>query len=322
MAWGGERDIVRAMRLGKHAGAVAFSLLAALATPNAVAAPPRAPMGPIPPPADAATDLALAEKFYADLDYDRANLVAARVADGHDLSHNELVRAMRILALTDAALGHTDQAREEFIQILTYVPDFQVDPNLGPRVTAPFFEARGFWRAQAEKPGIEVKATVHADGPGTLRVVTRDPTHIVKRGSVGYRWGTSVPYQTAPLAVSGPGDGVVFDVPERPANVFRLDYYAQVFDDHGNAVMEVGNPAAPKSAMVEVPKVIVAAKTESSRSIFASPIFWTIAGVVVAGAAVTTYALTRPKSPTGATLTGAADCGSSDGAGMTPMACR
>jgi hypothetical protein len=74
--------------------------------------------------------------------------------------------------------------------------------------------------------------------------------------------------------------------------------------------------------MVDIPKVVVVAKTESSRSIFASPIFWTIAGVVVAGAAVTTYALTRPKSPTGATLTGGADCGSSDGAGMTPMACR
>ena len=157
--------------------------------------------------------------------------------------------------------------------------------------------------------------------PGRSRI-SRDPTHIVKRGSVGYRWGTSVPYADVLLAVSGPGDGVVFDVPERPANVFRLDYYAQVFDDHGNAVMEVGNPTSPKSAIVDVPKAVVVAKPEGSRSIFASPIFWTIAGVVVAGAAVTTYTLTRPKSPTGATLTGAADCGFSDGAGMPPAACR
>jgi hypothetical protein len=226
---------------------------------------------------------------------------------------------MRILALTDAALGHEDQAREEFIEILTYASDFQVDPNLGPRVTAPFLEARGFWRAQPEKPGMEVAASLHAAGPGTLRVVTRDPTHIVKSGTVGFRWGSSIPFTTAPLTVSGPGDGAAFDVPEHPAGTARLEYYAQVFDDRGNAVMEVGNPTAPKSAVVDMPKVVA---PPPSKSIFASPIFWTVAGVVVAGAAVTTYLVTRPRSPTGATLTGAAGCGSTDTAGMPAMPCR
>jgi len=283
---------------------------ATVAAPVALAVPPpagaltgaHAPMGPIPPQADPGTDLAVAEKFYSDLDYDRANLVAARVAAGKGLSHS-------------------DQAREEFIEILTYSADFQVDPNLGPRVTAPFLEARGYWRAQPEKPGIEVTATVHADGPGTLRVVTRDPTHILKSGTVGFRWGTSVPYQTLPLTISG-GEGMVIDVPERPANIARLDYYAQAVDERGNTVMEVGNATAPKSAVVDVDKpVIVAAKPEG-RSIFASPIFWAVTGAVVAGAAVTTYLVTRPRTPTGANLTGAAGCGSSDMASMPAAACR
>jgi hypothetical protein len=270
----------------------------------------------IPPPADAATDLATAEKFYANLDYERANVVAARVLGGKGLTHDQLLRSLRVLALTDAALGHEDQAREEFVEVLTYAADFQVDPNLGPRVTAPFLEARGFWRAQPEKPGMEVHATVHPDGPGSLRIVTRDPTHIVKTGSVGFRWGTSVPYTTAPLAVSG-GDGVLVDIPERPANITRLDYYAQVFDERENAIMEVGNPTSPKSAVVDLPKAAVAAAA-AKRSIFASPIFWTVAGVVVAGVAATTIALTRPKAPGGTTLVGAADCGS----GMAAMPCH
>jgi len=253
---------------------------------------------PIPPQADAATDLATAEKFYADLDYDRANLVAAR-----------------ILALTDAALGHEDQARDEFVELLTYSADFQVDPNLGPRVTAPFLEARGYWRARPEKPGLEVQTTLHADGPSTLRITTRDPTHIIKKGTLGFRWGTSVPYTTQPLTV---GEGVLVDVPERPANITRLDFYAQAFDEREDAVMEVGNPTSPKSVVVDLPKVVVAPVVAPSHSIFASPIFWTIAGVVVAGAATTTYFLTRPKAATGATLSGTALCGP----GVPPMPCQ
>jgi hypothetical protein len=288
----------------------------AAAPPHGLAAPGPPAADSIPPPSDPATDLAAAERFYANLDYDKANLIAARVSGGKGLSHADLVRALRLLSLTDAALGNEGQAREEFIELLTYAPDFQVDPNLGPRVTAPFLEARGFWRAQAEKPGIEVVATVHPNQPASLRVITRDPTHIVKSGTVGYRWGADAPYTTAPLVVSE-GEGSLVDIPQRPATVLRLDYFAQALDDRGNVVLEAGNPASPKGAVIEVPKV---AKAE--RSIFASPIFWTVAGVVVASAAITTYLLARPKTPSGATLTGAAECGSSDVMGTPAAACR
>jgi hypothetical protein len=298
-----------------------FLALAASAPGAARSAPPPAAVpvassaDSIPPPSDPATDLAAAERFYSNLDYDKANLIAARVSAGKGLSHADLVRALRLLALTDAALGHEDQAREEFIELLTYAADFQVDPNLGPRVTAPFLEARGFWRAQAEKPGIDVVATVRPAQPGSLRVITRDPTHIVKSGTVGFRWGADAPYTTAPL-VASEGEGSLVDIPQRPATALRLDYFAQALDDRGNVVFEAGSPTSPKSAVIDVPK----AKPE--RSIIASPIFWTVAGVVVASAALTTYLLTRPKTPSGATLTGAAECGSSDVMGTPAAACR
>ncbi len=318
------------MSPGRARGPVAIlALMALLAGPvgggrlgvrSALAAPAAQSLS-LPAPSDAATDLALAEKYYANMDYERANLMAARVKGIVGLKHAELVGALRLLALTDAALGHEDQAREEFIEVLTYQADFQVDPNLGPRVTAPFLEARGFWRAQPERPGMEVAVTVHADGPGSLRVTTRDPTRIVKSGVVGFRWGSSTPFAKFPLAV---GDGIVFDVPERPANLARLDYFAQVLDDRGDVIMEVGSPTSPKSAVVDVPKtaVVLTATSEKKTSIFASPIFWTVAGVVVAGAAVTTYLLTRPRNPSGATLTGAADCGSTDSMTMLAPACH
>jgi hypothetical protein len=78
--------------------------------------------------------------------------------------------------------------------------------------------------------------------------------------------------------------------------------------------MEVGNPTSPKSAIVDLPKGAPAGKP----TIFASPIFWAVAGVVVAGAATTAILLTRPKAATGATLTGGADCG----AGSAAMPCK
>ncbi|MBF5066910.1 hypothetical protein G6O45_27245, partial [Salmonella enterica subsp. enterica serovar Istanbul] len=77
--------------------------------------------------------------------------------------------------VTNAILDKEEQARAAFLQLLTYDPDYQADPNLGPKVNTPFVEARGSFRSLPTKPGIEVSASVSTNG-GTLRVTTRDPT--------------------------------------------------------------------------------------------------------------------------------------------------
>ncbi len=262
------------------------------------------------PPADVET----AEQLYAKLEYDDANKVAERVIAKRGLTHEQLVRAYRILAVTHAVLDHDDAAREAFIALLTYDAEYAADPNLGPKVSAPFFEARGFWRAQAVKPGLEVTAALRAQDTGTLRVTTRDPTHIVRRVLVGFRWDLKGDFVVSSVAV---GEGMALEIVEPPTGRTRLEYYVQAFDDHDDVVLELGTPALPRSALTDLVAVSKArARTEerASSSVLSSALFWTVTGIVVAGAATAGgYLLLRPKNmaaPTSATLTPTLQCGS------------
>ncbi|HEY3817991.1 MAG TPA: hypothetical protein VGL81_12510 [Polyangiaceae bacterium] len=270
--------------------------------------------------ADPRADLEQAEQAFVNLDYDGANKGAARIVQMHGLTHEQLVRAYRVLALTDAVLDKQSAARDAFEQILTFDPTYQGDPNLGPKVQGPFMEARGFMRAQPSQPGLEVSVVLRPTEPGTIRVTTRDPTHAGKRVVVGYRWGGRGAYQTAALAV---GEGERADIPPPAVGTTRLDYYVQMLDANDSVALESGNPAMPRSATVEVappPPVRPRAATEPERhSVFGSPVFWTIAGVLVAGAATATYVIAHKSTtsagagssgpPTGAVLTPALVCG-------------
>lgn len=272
----------------------------------------------------AQTDLESAEQALVNLDYEIANKTAERVIRQKGLSHEQLVRAYRVLALTHAVLDHETPAREAFQYLLTIDPDYQGDPNLGPKVQAPFMEARGFIRAQAVKSGIEVSVVLHAAEPGTLRVTTRDPTHLAKRVNVGWRWGSDGSFTVSTVPVS---EGQTVTVPTAPQGTSRLDYYAQAVDDREASIFEVGNANVPKSATVEVPAPLgyggagVDSKRNEGKSVFASPVFWVIAGAVVIAGGVTAYAVTRPKDtvitqpqtmtlpPTSATLFPGLQCG-------------
>jgi hypothetical protein len=270
------------------------------------------------PRADAAasrlSDVDSAEKYYANMDYQNANAIASRALEGAGLTHDQLVRGYRILALTFATLGKEDEAREAFTTLLMMSPDFELDPNLSPKVTGPFLEARGYWRGQSAKPGLEVVATMHSNDSARLVITTRDPTHHVANVNLGYRWGGSGPFLTRPLAI---GDGVTVNVPASPnPTESRLDYYVQGLDGKENVLYEAGNPALPKSVVVDAPVVALAAapvitnekSSGGGKSIFLSPYFWAAAGVVLVGGAVGTYFAVRPKEPGGATLTAGAEC--------------
>jgi hypothetical protein len=247
-------------------------------------------------------DLEQAEQALVNLDYDNANKVAQRLVATRGLSHEQLVRAYRVLALTDAVLDKEQQAREAFQLLLTYDPSYAGDPNLGPKVQAPFMEARGFWRAQAVQPGAEASVAVHAAEPGTIRLTVRDPLHAGKRAIIGYRWGSDGPFQTTPVAVT---EGSSAEVPPPPAGTSRLDYYAQVLDDRDSVVFEVGNPNAPKTTTVDLSQAgggLGGAPAEEHGSVLASPWFWVVT-VAVIGGGVTAVALATHKSGTPTTVT-------------------
>jgi hypothetical protein len=245
------------------------------------------------PPADVET----AEQLYAKLDYEQASSVAERVVKKSGLTHDQLVRAYRVLAVTYAVLDKEEQARDAFLQLLTYDPDFQADPNLGPKVNTPFMEARGSFRSLPTKPGIEVSASVSTNG-GTLRVTTRDPTRIVKKVNVGYRWTSSGEYSVSQIP---PGEAVAVEVGAAPAGRTRLDFYVQAQDERENAVLEAGNPSVPKSAFAEAGGGGRGGggqdKKSEGGSIFSSPFFWIFAGAAVAGGGTALFFAFRPQDP-------------------------
>lgn len=283
-------------------------LAATLALGEGSAAAQRRPRDPVEKKPEATAPLPaeveIAEQQYAKLDYDRANDVAARVVKERNLTHDQLVRAYRVLAVTHAILDKEEAAREAFLQLLVLDPEYAVDQNLGPKVSAPFVEARGHFRSLASRPGVDVVANVREQG-GRLRVVTRDPTHIAKKVTVAYRWSSNGEYTTAQVGVGESG----MDVVAAPKGRRRLDFYAQVTDDRDNVVFEAGSPDAPKSAFVEGGRRAAAAPPEN-KTIFASPVFWLVTGALVAGAGTALFFTLRPDGPaTEASLSPVIRCG-------------
>jgi hypothetical protein len=273
--------------------------LLALAIAAFCVSAPAAAQRPKPPSSttlQAPADVETAEQLYAKLDYEQANSVAERVVKKNGLTHDQLVRAYRVLAVTYAVLDKEELARDAFLQLLTFDSDYQADPNLGPKVNTPFMEARGAFRSLSAKPGVEVSASVSTGG-GTLRVTTRDPTRMVKKVNVGYRWTSSGEYSVAPIT---PGESVAVEVGAAPAGRTRLDFYVQALDERDNAVLEAGNPNVPKSAFAEASGGGgggKGAKAEGGGSVLGSPFFWLFAGAAAVGGGAALFFAFRPQDP-------------------------
>jgi tetratricopeptide (TPR) repeat protein len=78
--------------------------------------------------ADASADIDAGEAAYAGLDYEKANSLAQKAVGQRGLSHDQVVRAYRLLGRTYAVLGKSQQAIDAFEKLLTYAPDERADP--------------------------------------------------------------------------------------------------------------------------------------------------------------------------------------------------
>lgn len=299
----------RRAKLRSWLGVGVLSVSTFFALPAAADTPKSATSLPAPQSAAAAKHAAdevdAAEQLYAKLEYEEANVRAERLLAGKGLAHDLLIRATRIQAVTHAVLDHEERARDAFITLLALDPDFQVDPNLGPRVTGPFMEARGYWRAQPSRPGIEAKPTLSPGEKGSVHIVVRDPTKLAKRVILYYRWGATGDMRA--IVVVGNDSNAVTATP--PPNKARFDYYLQGLDEHDNVVMEKGSPLAPLSAFLSATK-----NPSSGKSVFASPAFWIITGALAAaGGATALVFATRPEGPaTSSPMKPTLICGAND----------
>jgi hypothetical protein len=271
--------------------------------------------------ADAGADVDAGEAAYAGLDYEKANALAQKVVATRGLTHDQVVRAFRLLGRTYAVLGKHQQAIDAFEKLLTYAPEERTDTSQTPRIQEAFSEAQGFWAGYPTKPGMEATTVaLRVRTPGTLRVHLHDPTHQVKKVVVGYRWGATGPFTTTELA---PAETVNVDVPPGPPDVARFDYYVIALDGLDDQAFTVGDPTTPKTVLAEVPSVVAVAaggrEHGEGKSVLASPVFWIVTGAVIAGGATGAYfALRKPTdvtlAPTGASFTPALFCaGTVDG---------
>ncbi len=233
-----------------------------------------------------------AEQLYVKLEYEKANSIAGKVIERGNLTHDQLVRVFRIHAITYAILGNEEEATDAFTLLLGYAPDFQLDADTSPKVVGPFQEAKGYWKAQPSRPGLDVEAQVRSSASGVLRIKTVDPTRIVRKVVVSQRWGSTGTF----LARTLDGSQGSVEIPAPPVGGTRIDYYVQAFDDRNNTVMENGSANMPRSAFVEAPADKPPAA--ESKSILSSPIFWAVAGAVVVGGGVGTYFALQPSPAT------------------------
>ena len=114
----------------------ALFLAASLATTSSLdlarAAPARGAKGkpttapPVPPPADVET----AEQLYQKLEYEQANATCLAVLKRRGLSHDELVRTYRILAVTYAVIDKEELAKETFVKLLAVDPPAVESPPI------------------------------------------------------------------------------------------------------------------------------------------------------------------------------------------------
>jgi hypothetical protein len=297
------------------AAALALALVISASTPRVALAAPPSKTTPDKAPAaapdksarDNTADVETAEQFFTKLDYEKANELAEKVLKQRNLTHDQLVRASRVVAVTSAILGKEEAARDAFLRLLVFDPDYTVDAALGPKVSTPFIEARGQFRALPSKPGLDVVANVRADG-GQLRVTTRDPTHIAKKVLVGYRWTSAGDYTLSQINV---GEGTV-EVAAAPAGRNRLDFYAQALDERDDAIFEAGSPQDPKSAFAQPAPVAREVVVTKSGSVFSSPAFWIVTGVILAagGGTAIYFATRKEEAPaTSALLSPVIRCG-------------
>ncbi len=282
---------------------------------------PSAPAGPAPavaPPApapsgavasNAAAELQAAELAYTNLEYTSARDAAERVSRQSGLSHDQLVRALRLLALTSAALDRSDAAKDAFVALIAYDPEFELDPKLGPRFQDPYYEAKGYWKAQARRPGVEASTLLRPHAPGVLRVSLSDPTSLAEQVRVGFRWSPAREYVRHRLAA---GETQI-EVPAPPHGSSRFDYYVQALDRRGNVLFERGSPEAPRSSVVVETGAPPAAagRSDEGGGLLSKPLFWVATGLVLAGGAAGGYFLLRDEggAPSAARFSPTLGCG-------------
>lgn len=222
----------------------------------------------------AQSPLADAERSYVAVDFDATLRHATRALEEGGHPPNELARIYELIGVAKETLRDYDGAKAAFLRLLALRPDARTHEVLAPTARGSFLEARGFWAAQQERLGVRVDISSET---GALRISLSDPIQMARRVVIRAR----APNARAFVQTERPAArNMSWNAPGLEGQTWA-SYILRVLDEHGNTLLEIGSEESPETVGQRRGR---GEEEEESGSIFASPWFWIVTGVVVAGA--------------------------------------
>jgi len=232
---------------------------------------------------------------YDDLEFEQAlqTLSAALIRAGNTPQQKTTI--YRLLAFTYLALGREEEAAGAYRSLLSIEPAFVPGADVAPQTRTFLDGVKQAWEAEG-RPGFQTQppapVTVRHRSPaqadrGTevaLEATVDDPDNRVRSLIFAYHQGASQAEDREVFQrIEAAREGSTFraTLPAEAVAPPLVEYYLEALDANGLPVAGRGDVAAPLRIAVAAP----------SSSIFASPWFWIITGVLVAGAVITTVLL-------------------------------
>lgn len=230
--------------------------------------------------APVSAQLERAERAFADVDLEGTRDAARAALDAGSLTRDDVVRAYRLLGLSQAALGENRAAYESFVCMLALDPEASLERSIAPQLRGPYLEARGYWSARSgDRFSVELLA-----GPSSIVVRVQDPLGLARTIRVRARVDRDTEYRADEAAAAAE---VAFEVE-------GYEGYAQVVvvaqDEHGNALASLGTDVVPvelgeRRERRDSPASAVTSSTSRPRRVVGGIALGLAAGSVALGAA-------------------------------------
>ncbi|RLB55152.1 MAG: hypothetical protein DRI34_11000 [Deltaproteobacteria bacterium] len=237
-----------------------------------------------------------AQRKLDDLDFDGA-IEAARKVLGDDTAQPEdLQEAYKVLGLAYSATGRDDEAMVAFRKLLSIDSDFQLSPDISPKLAAPFYQALAITREM--KPlslGYQPETTPDGTPPGRVSFkLEADPMRLISRVRICLAAKPGSWDCSTSRSLEGPAE-LEFELPRTAGEPAR--YYFEALNEHGGVVARLGSRRQPLGERTRQQTPVAAAALPAAGELagsvpaaatpwYQSWWFWTAVGVVVAGTAV------------------------------------
>lgn len=193
--------------------------------------------------------LAEAERAYQAVDFPATHSAAQHALEGGGATRDQTARLYVLLAISAAAQGNADEAKQDFVVALAVNPAFKLDKGLSPKIRDPYLEAQGYWAASSERLSLSAKP---ASDPDHLIVSLLDSASLVARLELHIEASGVLPRDTFKLE---PAPVTRFPLPAGLASR-GYEYAARALDRNGNVLAEFGTDSEPQ--IVRAPKLATA----------------------------------------------------------------